>query len=266
MVKSTTKSLLDALEPYPFSKRCFARYVEWFVDNVPDEWESYDLIDALNKNKTDHLNEIENLLLHAQKILGVSQRDFVKLFGFEDDLLSKDAEKIHDILAEPLFVVDLHSHGFSEIKKLPQFIKRSTKKIPNSDFTAVRSGQTFAIELKTIRMEANPKPVPGQLLGDSTKPSWWTDMFQNNAETKIKEKNYRVFHQLKNTADEYECGKKMLVLYTRRLGTSTLTELPEYSKELERIQRNYPVLDYVVAKNYFGDVVFFPELDTKVSP
>ena len=247
-------------------KRCFAHYVEWFVENVNGDWESYDLIDALRRDKTDRLQRCEELLSNACGILGMSEHDFVKTFGFIDDLLVEDPEKIHDVLAEPLFVVDLSCNGFSEIRKLPRFIKRCSEKIPNSDFTAVRPGQKFAIELKTIRMEAKPKPSPGKLLGDSTKPSWWSEMFWNNAITKIEDKNRRVLRQLENSAKEYRCGEKMLVLYTRRLGTSSLMSRDEYRTQLVRISGNYPKLDYVVSKDYFGEVVFYPELDTMCAP
>ncbi len=262
MTKPTAKPLLDALEPFPLMKRCFAHYVDWFVENVTDDWESYGLIDALRKDESDRLSRLEELLSNAREILGVSECEFTNTFGFTDDLLTIDPDKIHDVLAEPLFVVDLHCNGFSEIRKLPRFIRRCSKKIPNSDFSALRSDHKFAIELKTIRMEARPKPTPGELLGDSTKPSWWSEMFWNNAVTKIEAKNRRVLRQLENTAKEYQCGKKMLVLYTRRILTSSLMDPCEYSGELERIMRKYPLLDCVVSKNYDGEVVFYPTLET----
>lgn len=260
MTKPTAKLLHKALEPFPLMRSCFMQYVDWFVENVTDDWESYDLIDALRKDESDKLSKTEKLLSNAREILGLSEREFTNTFGFTDDLLTKDPDKIHDVLAEPLFVVDLNRNGFSEIRKLPQFIKSCSKKIPNSDFLAVRSDRKFAIELKTIRMEAKPKPIPGKLLGDSTKPSWWSEMFWNNAVTKIEDKNRRALRQLENAAREYQCQKKMLVLYTRRLGPSTLMTRDEYSEQLARILRKYTILDYVVSKDYFGEVVFYPML------
>ena len=261
MTKLAAKPLFDALEPFPLMRRCFAPYVDWFVKNVTDDWESYALIDALRKGKSDRLSLLEKRLSNAREILGVSECDFANAFGFTNDLLAKDPEKIHDVLAEPLFVVDLNCYGFSEIRKLPPHIKRCGKKIPNSDFTAVRSHHKFAIELKTIRMEAKPKPIPGEWLGDPTKPAWWSEMFWNNAETKIADKEHRVLRQLDNAAVEYECEKTMLVFYTRRLGTTALTEDHEYSEQLEKILKYYPMLDYVVVKNYYGNVVFYPTLN-----
>jgi hypothetical protein len=241
-------------------RRCFTSYVDWIVENVPEDWESYDLIDALRNDKSKILSELEALLTNAQVVLGLSDRDFANIFGFSDDLLAKDPEKIHDVLAEPLFVVDLHRYGFSEIRKLRPFIKRGTTKIPNSDFTAVRSNNKFAVEIKTIRIEAKPKPIPGKLVGDPTKSSWWSKMFWNNAMTKIQEKKCRALRQLENSTTEYNCDKKMLVLYTRRIGTSALTDNNEYLQILEGILNKYPTLDFVVSKDYFGNVLFCPTL------
>lgn len=262
MTKPTAKLLHKALEPFPLMRSCFTQYVDWFVEKVTDDWESYDLIDALRKDESDKLSKTEKLLSNAREILGLSEREFTNTFGFTDDLLTKDPDKIHDVLAEPLFVVVLHRNGFSEIRKLPRFIKRCSKKIPNSDFSALRSDHKFAIELKTIRTEARPKPTPGELLGDSMKPSWWSEMFLNNAVTKIEAKDRRVLRQLENTAAEYQCGKKMLVLYTRRILTSSSMDRYEYLKQLERIMGKYPKLDCVVSMNYDGEVVFYPTLET----
>lgn len=262
MTEPTAKTLLDALEPYPLMKKCLACYVNWCVENVTEDWESYDLIDDLRKDEVERLRKYEERLSEAQRILGVPETDFAKKFGFMDDLLVKDPEKIHDVLAEPLFVVDLHRNRFSEIKKLPPFIKRGSNKVRNSDFTAVRSNHKFAIELKTVRMEAKPKPEHGKLLGDSTKPSWWSDMWFNNAKTKIEDKSRRAICQLENAATEYQCGKKMLALYSRRLGPSNLMTPDQYRIQLERISKIYPMLEYVVSKDYYGEVVFYPALET----
>ena len=54
----------------------------------------------------------------------------------------------------------------------------------------------------------------------------------------------------------------MLVLYTRRLGPSSLMDRDEYSKQLAKIIDKYPMLDCVASKDYFGEVVFYPPLET----
>jgi len=249
------KQLLDELEPYPLMKRCFTPYVSWFVKNVANDCESYDVIDALSKKKTDRLRACEDLLSKARGILNISEPQFAKSFGFTDDMRTKDPEKIHDLLAEILVVVDLHDRGFSQIQKL------HSSNIPISDFIATLSDCKFAIEVKTIRMEAEPKPSLGKLIGDGIKPSWWSEMFYNNAIKKITSENKKVLRQLENTASKYHCHKRMLVLYTRRLGTSALMTPCEYHTELEKIFEKFTQLDYVVAKNYFGEIFFFPKFD-----
>jgi hypothetical protein len=113
---------------------------------------------------------------------------------------------------------------------------------------------------KTIRIEAKPKPEPGKLLGDATKPYWWGEMFRNNAITKIEDKNQRVLRQLDNTSTHYCSDKKMLVLYTRRLGTSSLMTREDYLEELKELKRRYPELDLIASKDYFGIVVFYPKI------
>ena len=263
MNESTTADPLSDLEPFPLLKRCFEPYVRWFLQNAERDWEQHDVVSMLVERDTDRLERIETLLSQSQSILGIDGKEFARVFGFNDDLHSKDAEKIHDILAEPLFVIDLDRNGFTDIKKLPPFIKRGGQKTPNSDFTATRTNYKFAIELKTIRMEAKPKPKPGELLGDATKPSWWLEMFRNNALAKINAKNQRALHQLKNAANYYKCEKKMLVLYTRRIGPSALMDRQDYQRELEFIKLSYPELDIVASKDYFGEVVFYPHLDNK---
>lgn len=262
MTKPTAKLLHGALEPFPLMRSCFTQYVDYIVENVTDDWKNYYLIDELRKGESDKLSKLEERLSNAREILGLSEREFINTFGFTDDLLTKDPDKIHDVLAELHFVIVLHCNGFSEIRKLPRFIKRCSKKIPNSDFSALRSDHKFAIELKTIRTEARPKPTPGELLGNSTIPSSWSKMFYNNAVTKIEAKDRRMLHQLENAAEEYHCEKKMLVLHTRRLFTTGLSVPCEYMEQLARIMRKYPMLDCVVSMDFFGNVVFYPTLET----
>lgn len=93
---------------------------------------------------------------------------FARTFGFTQDLLVADPEKIHDILAEPLFVLDLDANGFSDIEKLPNRVKAHGMPVPVADFTVRRHGVRFAIEIKTIRTESWIEE--GKLLGDATKP------------------------------------------------------------------------------------------------
>ena len=200
------------------------------------------------------------MLVKSKNILGLTDNEFCKSFGFSDDLLTEDTEKVHDILAEPIFVIDLNDYGFVEIKKLPRIISNSSNR-QNCDFTAMRQNLKFAIELKTIRMENKPKPEPGKLLGNSMKSYWWGKMFRNNSITKIEDKNQRVLRQLDNAYNHYKCDKKMLAFHTRRLGTSTLMTKENYVEELKLLKDKYPEIDYFLCKDYFKAISFFPELD-----
>lgn len=253
---------MDGLRPYPLTQYCFEQFITWICSNVKGSLEEYDLIDAIEKNETDRLEKCEGLLVLSREILKLSKDEFCKTFGFTNDLLTEDPEKIHDILAEPLFVVNLKNNGFTRIQKLPPFIKSGSGKKQNSDFLATHDNTKFAIELKTIRMENKPKPKEGKLLGDSTKPYWWGDMFHNNAVMKIEDKDKRVIKQLNNTRQHYECDKIMLALYTRRLGTSSLMTKKDYIEELKKLKTEYQDIDHFACKDYFGMVCFYPELTT----
>ena len=266
MSRLDQSALLDRLTGYPLSAHCFSDYVRWITSNVQDGWENYDVIRVLDEGDVERLRVIESRLNQARTILGLSEKDFSRVFGFTDDLLSDDPEKVHDILAEPLFVVDLFHQGFSSISKLPPFIRTTTDKVRNADFLAHRGPHSFAVELKTIRMENKPKPEPGRLLGNGTKPDWWGEMFRNNAITKIEDKDRRVLAQLANARDHYKCDKTMLALYTRRLGPSTLMTKDDYVSQLEGLLHRYPEIDHMGCKDYFGEVTFFPAFSSAPNP
>ena len=261
MSPDKSKTLIDALSPYPLTKYCFKGFIKWLCSNVEESLEEYDLVDAIEKNEIDRLKKCEELLVQSRRILGLTDDAFCNAFGFSDDLLTQDPEKMHDILAEPLFVIDLSNKGFTEIQKLPRFIKSGKQRKPNSDFLAMHGKHKFAIELKTTRMENKPKPEPEKLLGDSTKPYWWGEMLRNNSEMKIEDKEQRVLRQLVNTSQHYGCDKKMLVLYTRRLGTSSLMTREDYVEELKQLKSKYQDIDHFVCKDYFGMVCFYPEIE-----
>lgn len=262
MCQDKSNILINKLSPYPLTQYCFKEFITWIYSNVKGSLEEYDLIDTIEKNETDRLEKCEGLLVLSKDILKLSKDEFCKTFGFTNDLLTEDPEKIHDILAEPLFVVNLKNNGFTKIQKLPPFIKSGSGKKKNSDFLATHGSTKFAIELKTIRMENKPKPKEGKLFGDSTKPYWWGDMLHNNAVMKIEDKNKRVIKQLNNTRNHYACDKTMLALYTRRLGTSSLMTKEEYIEELKKLKTEYQDIDYFACKDYFGMVCFYPELNT----
>ena len=250
--------LLDRLAAYPLSARCFSSYVRRITPTVRNGWEDYDMIRVLAEGDDARLRSIESRLNESRTILGLEEENFSRVFGFTDDLLSDDPEKVHDILAEPLFVIDLFRHGFSSISKLPPSIRTATKKLPNADFLASFGSSKFAIELKTIRTENKPKPELGRFLGDGTKPDWWGQMFRNNAITKIEGKDRRVLAQLANARDHYQCAKTMLVLYTRRLGPSTMMTKQDYVAQLEELLGRYPEVSHMASKDFFGEVTFVP--------
>jgi hypothetical protein len=128
--------LLDRLVGYPLLAHCFSDYVRWIISNVRNSWENFDVMQVLGEGDVETLRALEIRLNMSRTILGLSENDFLRVFGFTDDLLSDDPDKVHDILAEPLFVVDLSHHGFSFISKLPPFIRTTTDKFRNADFLA----------------------------------------------------------------------------------------------------------------------------------
>ena len=165
-------------------------------------------------------------------------------------------------MAEPILVVSLSEHGFGNISKLPRFIKHGGQRIAAADFVGEHSGKKYAIELKTIRMENNPKPQPGKPTGNALIPDWWGNMFRNNIITKIEDKDRKVLTQLINTKKQMACDYTMLALYTRRLGPSTLMETEDYEQELAAIKAHYEKIDYIFFKDYFGQVVVSPPFGT----
>jgi hypothetical protein len=247
---------------YPVTSVCLSDYVRWLGDNPTIDLEHNDLISVLQAEDVECLEKLEYLLCRAREIIGLSEKDFKASFGFSTDLHSRDPDKIHDVLAEPVVVVSLADNGFHAIRKLPRFIKHEGHRLPAADFTAERAGKKFAIELKTIRMENKPRPQTGKLTGNAMIPSWWRDMFRNNTKTKIEDKNRKVLAQLANTKRHLMCHFAMLALYNRRIGPSTLMATQDYHDELRLILGKYPELDYIFFKDYFGEVVVCPELSS----
>lgn len=201
--------LLIKLNEYPFCSFCFSPFLKWLAERPNALSEENALITVLLNKDDERLKNLEHLLCRSRDILGISDPRFRDIFGFSHDLLTKDPEKVHDILAEPTLVVNLSDYGFTRIQKLPKFIKHSGSKLPVADFIAQHSGKKYAIELKTIRMENNPKPVTGKIMG-SSEPEWWIKMFKSNIETKIKDKDNKAVTQLSNT-------KKILPVTTQCL-------------------------------------------------
>lgn len=174
--------LTALLNCFPLSSACFSDYIRWLADHptATIEEQENDLISALQKGDRDRLKRLESLLSRARETLALSETEFRNVFGFSNDLLTADPEKVHDVLAEPILVVNLSEHGFEKIRKLPKFIKQAGQRVAVADFVAERAGKKYAIELKTIRMENNPKPQPGKPMGNALIPYWWGEMFRNN--------------------------------------------------------------------------------------
>ena len=253
--------LLTILSRYSLSSFCLSDYIRWLGQHANTDIKHIDLISTLEVEDVVRLEKLEHLLSDARQILGLSETQFKTSLGFADDLLSPDPEKMHDILAEPVMVISLAKKGFDNIRKLPKFIKHQSQRLPAADFTAERINKKFAIELKTIRMENNPRPEPGVPMRNAMIPSWWRVMFRNNSITKIEDKNRRVLTQLANTKNHLGCHFGMLALYNRRMGPSTLMATQDYLQELNAIRSLYPELDYIFFKDYFGEVVTCPEYE-----
>lgn len=250
---------LDKLSLFPTAKECLKEYISYVIANIEDPLEEYDLFQILERNDTERLNRLEALLLRAMSLLRLSIPEFKQKFGFADDLLLPDPEKIHDVLSEPIIVVNLADAEFQEITKLPRQLEANGRVLKIADLTAIFSNQKFAIEIKTIRTERDL--VPGRPTGRGSTPSWWKNMFMANAITKIEDKNRRVLEQLRNTKLYYNCSKTLLILDSRRLGPSTLLSPEDYPELLGIIGDAYPDIDCLAAKGYFdGQLWFWPEL------
>jgi|SRR3972149_926147 len=246
--------LITFLDRYPLISACFSHYIRWLADQPLIEVQENDLISALQKGDKKGLEGIETLLSRARETLALTVTEFRNIFGFSNDLLTVDPEKVHDVLAEPILVVHLAEHGFRKIRKVPR------QHTPVADFVAERTGRKYAIELKTIRMENNPKPQPGKFIGNALIPYWWGEMFRNNIITKIEDKGRKVLSQLANTKSQLGCDSTMLALYSRRLSPSTLMDPEDYQTELDTIKATYEEIDYIFFINYSGEVVVYPPL------
>jgi hypothetical protein len=246
------------LSAFPLLRACFSRYIEWVLENDWADAAKYDLLEILVEADMERLARLEESLQQARRILNLEVLPFARAFGFTSDLLAADPEKIHDVLAEPLYVLNLDENAFTGIKKLPPALVENDTKLQAADFTAVRGSLTFAIELKTVRMETGVEN--GNVMGDPFKAYWWGEMVRNNAVMKIEDKDRRVLSQLANTARLLRCSHTMLTIYTRRLGPSTLMSSADWTRELEQLAAAYPQIDYFCIKDYFASVVFFPAL------
>ncbi len=261
----TPRNVLSLLAGHPLAQRCLTPYLEWLETKVPPPWDEYDVMALVREGGLTRLGWLEDRLSRSIAVLGIQADEFLRAFCFEDDLLTKDPEKVHDVLAEPLLVLDLERNGFSGITKLPLNIPVQGVPIALADFTAVRGCRKFAIEPKTIRIEKDLEE--GKFSGKNVVPGWWREEFLSKARRKIDSKRRRVLTQLENTCAHFSCEHRLLVLYDRRLGTSTLMGPEDYREDLRTVRQEYHRLDYLACKNYFaGPVVFEPSLPGLVTP
>ena len=252
------KTLTETLGAYSLTLVCFSRYLSWLASQPDINLRESDLLSALANRDHKRLQALENLLIQARDLLSLSDRDFRNAFGFSDDLLTFDPEKVHDVLAEPILIVSLSKYGFCHLRKLPRFIKHGKHRLPAADFVGEGAGKKYAIEVKSIRTENNPKPEPGKPTGNASNPYWWGNMFHSNIITKIEDKNRRLLAQLVNTKTHMKCDYAILALYTRRLGPSTLMATEDHEQELAAIKARYDTIDHLLLKDYFGQVVVCP--------
>jgi hypothetical protein len=238
---------------------CFADYVQWFCSNVTDGWEEHDLVRVLQDEEASTLADLESKLTASRQILSVTEFEFATLFSFKDDLLTNDPGKIHDLLGEALFVMDLAGLGFTSISRLAPGRAGGRNAQMGSDFTAVCADRKFAVEVKTIRVEAWAKP--GVLIGDGTQAAWWRKMYRQNAKTKIEDKSQRVIKQLRSTALQHHCDHTLLAINSRRLGPATFMSKADYIEELRALGLLYPEIGYFVSKDYYArHIVVYPDL------
>lgn len=255
---SDSEPLFLELAKYRVLDATLRPYVQWAIMKTSGNGSNHKIIRALVNKDDQALGKLDKLFADAQSILGINADEFNRTFGFHDDLLVDDPEKIHDVIAEPLLAVKLIEHGFSVIKRLPKSITVNGSQLPLADFTAERGGLKFAVELKTIRTER--VIVEGKPTGNAMKPDWWGEMFLNNARTKIEDKDRHLIKQLINTCGQFECNVSMLVLYSRRLGVSALSEPHEYREKLEVLKEEYPQIDFFASMDYYGTFAMVPDI------
>ena len=244
----------EVLKDYPLTSFCFSPYMHWLASQSEVNISENDLLEALRKEDHGSLGLLETRLGKSRDILSLSDSDFKTAFGFHNDLLNPDPEKVHDVLAEPLLVLDLSNHGFTNIEKLRGF-KNGGQQIAVADFVGKRDEKKYAIELKTVRMENNQNRQPGVPSGNALQANWWINMLRNNIITKIEDKNRKALTQLSNTKHHMECDYTMLALDTRRLGPSTLMNTEEAEEVLAAIKTCYKQIDHLFLKDRFGEVV-----------
>ena len=105
----------------------------WLASQPDGDLQENDLFSVLAKGDHTRLERLEALLIRARDFLSISDEEFRNVFGFSNDLLTLDPEKVHDILAEPILVVSLSGRlGFGNIRKLPRFIKHGGQRIAAS--------------------------------------------------------------------------------------------------------------------------------------
>ena len=122
--------LISRLQNHPKLRKVFEPFIRWAAKNASSMLIDHPLFSAISEEDVERLQCLETLLERAQTILGMTEERFIRAFGFHDDLFTNDPEKIHDILAELLIVVDLADYGFSGIEKLPQWIKSGHDRLP----------------------------------------------------------------------------------------------------------------------------------------
>ena len=250
------------LNNYPFVKFCFEKYINWvFSQANPNCIREFPLVDMmLNKSHNfQKTQELEDKLIRSKQILKLRERGFRNKFGFQDDLLTNDKEKTHNILAEPLFVLDLDNHKFTNIEKLPRGLKMNGKMIKLADFKAEYNTQSFAIEVKTTMTESGIKDGDFLATKDEAK-----EMLLNNCLIKIKESNEKIFDQLRNTCNLFHCTKRMIAFYNRRLCIAHHLQKSDFLDVEATILNMYKCkVDYLAMKSYYAtETVFFPELGT----
>jgi len=253
------EKLLNIISKYPLLNQCFSNYIIWICDNVKEDYQKFDLITFLNDTKEhNRFALLEERLNQSLNILKINEKEFCNKFGFTKDLLTNEEEKIYDVLVEPQFVLDLDKNHFHDIQKLPDAIKIDKNKVSNSDFIATLNKKKYAIEIKTIRI-GDKSLLNNDNLSNSTllrQSNWWGKMLLNNAIIKIENKQRKLFRQLNNTCKYYNCQKRMLGLYSRRLAPSCLMTESGYHNVIKILRDKYPILDCIYIKDYYGKVHF----------
>jgi len=262
-------------EHYPTLSGCTLKYIQAANRRLPPTTaETHTILQliwrarndsALRDGAIEGLDSYERGFLKCRELLGVSTDELYSLFSFRELKREKHFDPFHDFASEIFLVPNLHDHGFRRIRKL----KKSEK--PTADFTAVRKGIKYAIELKLVRpgelthkMERTPdgsidlRPsesvgrIGGRHYGQSELPediaASVLSFQMEEARRKIEDKQHKALKQVANTQSLERATHGIVVVENKEVPKGAVFDEPtrdELEGALRLLARSYDQLDHI---------------------